>query len=298
MLLTALVATNAPERLEADHARGVESGAVVRLPELMAKAQDGLAPSSQGGAGRIDPAEARAEALEIESAVLRDEIERQKAARRALEFEALELRRAARESQEQLRRLKATISFRIGSAMVEAAQSLPGALRLPRNLYGVFRASRELKQRRLRARQPGDAPVPVAAGHAEALHDCAALAEIAGVEVAAGQFRAKILPRPVLARILAEIAKTAPPESHVAIAALAAEALALNPLEDAAKWLAFTLFDRGQPSAAARLLDDIQKAGAPFNATEARRAEMIRAHARLAKSRGNFSGAAAGPVHP
>ena len=260
---------------------------------------------SPGGVRQIQPpghgatqSPGSGENSQLEIAHLRAEIETHKTARRALEFELLELRRSARDSGELARQLKGTISFQIGSAMVEAAQSVSGALRLPQNLYSVYRASRALKKRRRRARQPGGAPPALDPAVVAALSEAAFVATSAGHEAAAAQARAKLLPRHVLARVLAGIAAETPPGAHAAAAALSAEALALDPQQASAKWMAFTLFDRGHPTLAAGLLDEIRKSNVAFNATDLRRAEKIRAHARLASNLGTFSAPAVIAVQP
>ena len=215
------------------------------------------------------------------AARLHEEIQQLRRLKQSSDIELVELRQSYRDVQEQMARLKDTISYRIGSALVESAQSLRGAARLPKNLYEVFRASRNLKKRRASARQAVGLAALRPAEHLRASAEALALLQTRGIADAAAWARSQNLTPNELARTFMDIARRGRHLDPAAAAALAIQAAALNSAEEKLVWMALTLFEAGQIADAAALLDKAEAAGIVLSAAEARKRDMVRASSLL-----------------
>jgi hypothetical protein len=95
----------------------------------------------------IAAAETRKSQLESELNVLRREMSRLQSAKQATDHELLESRRSVQAFEQRLVKVKTTISYQLGSALVQSNQSWKGIAQLPARLFGVYRASRALRRR-------------------------------------------------------------------------------------------------------------------------------------------------------
>lgn len=222
--------------------------------------------------------------LQRELEVLKREFARVHAARRSTDLDLLDARRANKDLEHRLVKVRQTISWQLGSALVDSVQSLPAAARLPSRMLAVLRSSRSLKKRLRDARKavPDELLQSAEAAHVTAT----ALGMVAskGGEIAAAWVRAQMLKHAVLANALIEIAKTVAREQPQLAAELGAEAIEHGPIEGRVKLFAFQLADLGHLRASAMLVDKAQLAGAKFNLSEAKKAEAIRAMVRLSQS--------------
>ncbi len=265
-----------------------------RMPGAVAASQStAITPSQETAAGLAVPsvldvqaaevtlAEIRSDRLERDIGVLRREMSRLQTEKRSSDLELLESRRAARQVEHQLDKVKSTISFQLGSALIESKQSIRAAAELPQRLYYVFRSSQMLRDKHLRTRKTMNASI---AQSAEAVGlVTAALAMIAskGRGPAIAWTRVQGAKPSVLAYALTEIARLAALDEPLLASTLGAEAIDLDPAEHRVKTLAFQLADLGHIRQAVALINKAVVAGAKFNNSEAKKADHLRALARL-----------------
>ena len=222
--------------------------------------------------------------LEREVEMLRREFARLHSAKRATDLDMLETRRAIKELEQRLAQVRQTISWQLGSALVDSAQSLRAAMQLPARLHKVFKSSRQLRRRWADAR--GRVPQNLVES-AESVHlasSAVAMVATHDSEQAAAWARRQNAKPAVLANALIEIAKAMARSDPLAARALGSEAVELYPIEGRVKHLAFQLGDFGHIRAAVALVDKAATAGAKFNISEAKKAEGLRALLRLTQS--------------
>jgi len=222
--------------------------------------------------------------LEREILVLRREMTRLTSQKRSTDLELLEARRLIPELERRVAGIKSTISLQLGSALVDSAQSLKAASKLPERLLEVYRSSRSLRARRTRSRANSPSHFIQSTDTIELVTKAISMAEAEGGERAAEWVRQQ-KPKPgAVAYALIEIAKTVCIEQPSLACSLGCEAVDLFPAEARAKLLAFQLGDRGHIRSAVSLLNKAAIGGATFNNSEARKAENLRALNRLIDS--------------
>jgi glycosyltransferase involved in cell wall biosynthesis len=222
--------------------------------------------------------------LDRELEVLKREFARVHSSKRSTDLDLLEARRSTKELEQRLVKVRQTIAWQLGSSLVDSVQSLPAMARLPKRLLGVFKSSRDLRQRLSEARKSVPDSLMQSAEAAQLASTTLSMVVSQGAERAAAWARAQA-PKPfVLANTLIEVAKAVAAEQPLLAASLGSEAIELGPIEGRIKLLAFQLADLGHLRAAATLVDKAQLAGAKFNLSEAKKAEGIRAMLRLVQS--------------
>ncbi len=228
--------------------------------------------------------EIKADRLERELAVLRRELNKMQSTKRSTDLELLEARRAASEFEQRANKIRSTISFQLGSTLVESKKSIRAAARLPISLYAVFRSSRALRQRLAKAREAVPGSITQSAETVHLVNTALGFVTSHGGEHAAKWARLQNPKASVLAYTLIEIAKAISHSNALLATALGVEAVDLYPAEHRVKWLAFQLADLGHIRHAVTLINKVVVGGASFNASEARKADHLRALARLIES--------------
>jgi glycosyltransferase involved in cell wall biosynthesis len=222
--------------------------------------------------------------LERDLTILRREINRLQSDKRGSDLDLLEARRAARDCEQRLEKVKATISFQLGSALVDSRKSLSNALYLPQRLYYVFRSSRALRQRTARARADMPATLAKSAEAAHMVTTAVSMVKSVGADQALSWVRAQEAQPAALAQALVEIAHTLAAAQPLQASTLGVEAVALDPGTHRCKPLAFRLGDLGHIRLAVALVDKAVVAGTPFNKSETMKVERLRAQGRFLDS--------------
>lgn len=226
-------------------------------------------------------AEVQNHRLEREVEMLRREFARLHSAKRATDLDMLETRRAIKEFERRLAKVRETISWQIGSALVDSAQSFRAVMHLPSRLHMVFKSSRQLRRRWSDASR--SVPQNLVES-AESVHLASAALEVMAAQdaVRAAAWARGQSPKPmILANALIEIASAIAKHDPSLAATLGTEAIELSPIEGRVKHLAFQLGDFGHVQAAVTLVDKAATAGAKFNISETKKAEGLRALQRL-----------------
>lgn len=222
--------------------------------------------------------------LERDVEMLRREFARLYSAKRGSDLDMLEARRATKELEHRLAKVRQTISWQLGSALVDSAQSVRGALQLPARLHKVFKSSRHLRRR---GELASKAVPRNMVGSAETVHLASAAIKVMAAQDArqAAVWARSQSPKPaILAHALIEIAIAIGRDDPALAASLGAEAIELTPVEGRIKHLAFQLGDYGHVTAAVSLVDKATVAGAKLNISEMKKVEGLRALHRLTLS--------------
>ncbi len=259
------------------------------LPGAAAPRLDGGAPF--GAAGGVatpdDPTadleliEMRGQQLEGEVNVLRRELSRLQTAKKATDAELLASRRDIKEFEHRLDRVKTTISYQLGSSLVDSKKSWRAAIRLPGRLLKVFRSSRRLRKRQADGRDQVPASIAQSAEVIAFVKAALSLAETGGGEQAAAWARTQNAKPSALAYALLEIARAVGRDDPQLSATLGSEALDLYPAEQRVKALALLLGEHGHIRKAVATLDKAVIAGATISSSEARTADNLRSLARM-----------------
>lgn len=286
-LINPKIATDIPPAEVAASAPGQRRRRIARRPpgvEASARGVDGLLAELDRQLAELKLSEIQNHQLDRELDVIKRELARVQSSKRSTDLDLLEARRATRELEQRLLKAHKTISWQLGSALVESVQSISGIARLPKRLLGVYNSSRSLKRRARDARKllPEDLIHSAEAG--QLVSTSLAMLATAGGEGAAAWARAQEAKPVILANALIEIAKAVASEQPLLAAKLGSEAVELGPIEGRIKLLAFQLADLGHLRAAATLVDKAQLAGAKFNLSESKKAEGIRAMLRMLQS--------------
>lgn len=199
-----------------------------------------------------DPAYTAVANQDSEIADLREQLARQQALRRDLERELAESRSRQRELERRLNGVTRTFTYRLGETLV-AGRSIKGLLAMPGRFWRMW--TDWLEKRRMDRLRPEFGQTPFAeqlsfVGEILDVHqaDGLAAARKAAAALPASRPREK-------ARALVELAHVALGEDQAASLELAGDAARLNAAEPRLKALAFRLFDQGEVSAAAQILE-------------------------------------------
>jgi glycosyltransferase involved in cell wall biosynthesis len=295
--------TPKPQPLPAPNAPVIHPAERVVIPETVLKtlAAQGAPPEPAvpAAAAQILPAAARIasppapqqheitaidsqkQQLENELHVLRREMNRLQSAKQATEHELLESRRSVKAFEQRLVKVKTTISYQLGSALVDSNKSWKGIMRLPARLVGVYRSSRALRRRSRNHKDATASDIARSTEAVEFIRSALAHVEQNGAEPAVAWAKKNTTKLSVLAYTYIEIARAIALDQAPLAAQLAAEALELYPIEQRAKTLAFLLGEQGHLRLAVALLEKAAAAGASFSTAEARTADYLRSLVRL-----------------
>jgi glycosyltransferase involved in cell wall biosynthesis len=254
------------------------------LPARAAPPIDGqvpLSPAPYDPSADLKLIDTRGQQLEGEVNVLRRELNRLQTAKKATDAELLEQRRAIKDFEHRLDRVKTTISYQLGSSLVDSKKSWRAAIKLPGRLLKVFRSSRRLRKRTADGRDQVPASIAQSAEAIAFIKSAMTIVETGSGEQAAAWARTQNAKPSILAYTLLEIARTVGRDDPQLAAALGSEALDLYPAEQRVKALAFLLGEHGHIRKAVATLDKAVIAGANISSSEARTADNLRSLARM-----------------
>jgi Glycosyl transferases group 1 len=225
--------------------------------------------------------ETRKSQLESELGVLRREMNRLQSAKHATDYELLESRRTITAFEHRVVKVKSTISYQLGSALVQSNKSWKGIMRLPSALLGVYRASRTLRRRSGKEKQAGDLSFTRSTEAVDFIKSALARVDQHGGEAAVAWAKASTTKPSVLAYSYIEIGRAIARDHPQLAGTLGVAALELYPIEQRAKALAFLLGECGHVRHAVALLEKSEAAGLDLTPSEAKNAGYLRALARL-----------------
>lgn len=237
-----------------------------------------------GPAAEVKFIEIRSQQLEGEMNVLRRELNRLQTAKQSTDQALLESRRSIKDFEQRLAKVKTTVSYQLGSTLVESKKSWSAASKLPGRLFQVYRNSRKLKQRATKNKDAVPASIAQSAEAVAFIQSALTMSAQRGGEHAAAWAKTQNAKPSILAYALIEIARAASSDNPQLAAALGSEALDLYPAEQRVKALAFMLAEQGHIRKAVAVLDKAAIAGATFNSNEGKSADNIRSLARLFES--------------
>lgn len=230
------------------------------------------APVALPNSAMSDPVAANA-ALLAENGRLQDEIARLLSAQRSAAREIFEARALLAEAETQKNKIRATISFRLGKAIIEAGQSWRGAIRFPQIALALAREARQRRYAALRAPAREMAPKP--ARQLQIIERALAILRERGIQEATAWAKARRLEKPMLGRVLVDIASAARSSDPMMAAALAVEAIELDRAQYRVTHLAFTMADDGRLAEAATIIAAAEGAGVIWCATERRKIDRL-----------------------
>jgi hypothetical protein len=239
--------------------------------------------AQSSGSQQLDQAnvETRKSQLESELNVLRREMNRLQSAKHATDYELLESRRTITAFEHRVVKVKSTISYQLGSALVQSNKSWKGIMRLPSALLGVYRASRALRRRSGKEKQAGDLSFTRSTEAVDFIKSALARVDQHGGEAAVAWAKASTTKPSVLAYSFIEIGRAIARDHPQLAGTLGAAALELYPIELRAKALAFLLGECGHVRHAVALLEKSEAAGLDLSPSEAKNGGYLRALARL-----------------
>lgn len=225
------------------------------MPEISEKLarvnlKDRLEPATNGFG--TDPTYSDASNSDSEIASLRERLARQQAMRRDLERELAESRSRQRDLERRLNGIQRTFTYRLGEALV-AGRSIRGMFAMPGRFWKMW--TDWLEKRRLDRLRPSNGSESRFAEHLIYVNDLLDVYQADGLTAACRA--AAALPDVDgrrKARALVELAHVVLCDDLPAAVELAIRAASLSSGEHRLKAFAFSLFDRGEISAAARVL--------------------------------------------
>lgn len=230
------------------------------------------APVALPNSAVSDAIAANAELL-AENGRLHAEIARLLSAQRSAARDIFEARALLTEAETQKNKIRATISFRLGKAMIEAGQSWRGTIRFPQIALALAHEARQRRYAALRAPAREIAPKP--ARQLQIIERALAIFRERGIPEATAWAKARRLEKPMLGRVLVDIASTARSSDPKMAAALAVEAIELDPAQYRVTHLAFTMADDGRLAEAATIIEAAKRAGVIWSATERRKIDRL-----------------------
>jgi hypothetical protein len=204
---------------------------------------------------------------------LQDEIARLLCAKRNADRDLFEVRALLANAEKRNDKLRATISFRLGQAMIEAGRSWHGAIAFPSAALGLAREARQ--RRRAAARAPALEVTPKPARQIQIIETALAIVRDKGPDEAAAWAKMRRLQKPVLARVLVDIAGAARSGDPSRAASLAVEAIELDRTQYRVTHLAFAMADAGRLAEAATIIAGVHAARATLSASERRKIDRI-----------------------